>query len=239
MSEVDPLAPNFSFHRLNSSGDSDLMKQIYALRYEVYCLECGFLSPEEFQNGLESDEYDDLSAHFTARNVSGELVGSLRLVQPNEGQLFPFQHHCSVLFDNFVMPPMQECAEVSRLVVRKSYRRRPGDNLAGVCKELTGEAEPQEEVQAQAGERRSRNPQILLGLYREMYRYSVQVGIRYWYAAMERSLARALSRFEFEFQPVGLQTDYYGPVTPYIADLRALEARMAEHNPALLAWFVG
>ena len=70
-----------------------------------------------------------------------------------------------------------------------------------------------------------------------MYRYSVDHGIRYWYAAMERSLVRALSRFEFIFNPIGLETDYYGPVAPYLADLRELERRLDVSNPDLMAWF--
>lgn len=236
----DVIAPDFSFNHLNFRGDPALLKEIFALRYEVYCLECGFLSPEEFQNGLETDEYDATSAHFTAKNAQDELVGSLRLVLPDVSQAFPFQQHCDVLFENFVMPPRSECGEISRLVVRKTYRRRPGDNLAGVSRDLIESNVGIEPIQQSAvRERRSRNPQILLGLYREMYRYSVHNGIRYWYAAMERSLARALSSFNFVFTPIGLQTDYYGPVIPYIADLRELEARVSKASPELYAWIRG
>ena len=69
-----------------------------------------------------------------------------------------------------------------------------------------------------------------------MYIYSINNGIRYWYAAMERSLARALTRMNFAFNQVGPQTDYYGPVAPYMADLRELETRVGASDPALLAW---
>jgi N-acyl amino acid synthase of PEP-CTERM/exosortase system len=69
-----------------------------------------------------------------------------------------------------------------------------------------------------------------------MYKYSIEIGVRYWYAAMERSLARSLSRMGFCFQQIGLETDYYGIVAPYIADLRELEDRVGASNPALLAW---
>lgn len=214
-----------------------MFEQIFALRYEVYCLECGFLAPDAFKDGLESDEYDAHAVHFTAQNFANELVGSVRLVQPVVSQGFPLERHCRALFENVVRPPREQCAEVSRLVVRKTYRRRSGDTLAGVSAEFATTTQIPA-VGAQA-ERRNSSPQILLGLYREMYRYSLVNGIRYWYAAMERPLARALARFEFVFTPIGLEVDYYGPVTPYVADLRELERRVGAANPQLMAWLRG
>lgn len=232
----DPVTPYFTFQRVRSGVEVAELKQIFALRYEVYCLECGYLPPEQFQNGLESDEYDARAAHFTAHNLDDEVVGSLRLVQPTALQVFPFERHCSALYEDVVLPRREECGEVSRLVVRKNYRRRSGDSLTGIVDRV--EARRHEQRSA-SEDRRSSGPQILLGLYREIYRYSLQAGVRYWYAAMEKSLARALARFEFVFTPIGMETDYYGPVAPYLADLRELENRLKEHNPDLLAWFRG
>ena len=214
-----------------------MITELYALRYKVYCLECGFLDPETFENELESDEFDANAVHFTAHNLNDELVGSVRLVLSGIEQRFPFEDHCSELFHDVFLPPRVESAEISRLVVRESYRRRVGDTLAGVPKEFMVSGGFRLDEARPAGERRRSSPQILLGMYREMYQYSVQSNIRYWYAAMERSLARALSRLQFVFKPIGMQTDYYGPVTPYLADLRELERRLEENNPELLAWF--
>ena len=135
------------------------------------------------------------------------------------------------------LPHRDECAEISRLVVAKSYRRRPGDSIAGVAEEFTmGHLS-----KTPGGERERRNtsPQILLGMYRQMYQYSLQHGVRYWYAAMGKALQRVLTRYGFEFTPLGPATDYYGPVTPYITDLRAVERRLMHANPALFAWFCG
>jgi hypothetical protein len=53
---------------------------------------------------------------------------------------------------------------------------------------------------------------------------------------MEKSLARALARYEFIFTPIGLETDYFGRVTPYMIDLRELEARVGALNPVLMDW---
>jgi N-acyl amino acid synthase of PEP-CTERM/exosortase system len=233
----DAFTPHFTFGRLATGGDRLATMEVFALRYQVYCLECGFLDPTDYADGLETDEFDAWSTHFTATNLAGELVGSVRLVQPPAGQAFPFQARCTALFENVELPPGDQCAEVSRLVVRESYRRRAGDTLAGVPKEFITGSGPFTPTPRSTSERRSNSPEILLGLYREMYQFSLRTGRRYWYAAMERSLARALSRLQFVFTPIGMETDYYGPVTPYLADLRELERRLDAHNPALLAWF--
>ena len=221
--------------------NANLQPAIFALRYEVYCLERGFLDPSRYHDGLESDEYDSRAAHFTAHNRHNELVGSLRLVHPPLSETFPFENHCYELFDDAVLPPREQSAEISRLVVRKSYRARAGTGYGKSSPEefsITGPigAAPQ----LATGEQCSRySSEILLGLYRQIYQYSVAREIRYWYAAMERSLARALTRLEVFFKPIGRETDYYGPVTPYLIDLRDLERRLATVSPDALAWFRG
>lgn len=234
---LDPFTSHFKFGQLRFDENMSLSEQIYSLRFKVYCLECGFLEPENYADGLESDEFDEHSVHFTACNLANELVGSMRLVLARAGRRFPFEDRCQVLFDDVVLPPATESGEVSRLVVSAKYRRRAGDSLAGVSEEfLTGTSHGMRGKRT-GGERRSRSPQILLGLYREMYRYSVRANIRYWYAAMEKSLARALTRLDFDFTPIGMETDYYGPVIPYVADLRELERKLKANRPDLLAWF--
>lgn len=231
----DPIAPDFAFRGIG--GRSSLFEQIFALRYSIYCLECGYLDPKDYPSGHETDEYDLGAAHFTAHTQDGTLVGAVRLVHPFGLQRFPFEVHCQELFDDIALPHRDECAEISRLVVAKSYRRRPGDNLAGVSEEFVmGQIS---KTPATETERRTVSPQILLGMYRQMYQYSLQHGVRYWYAAMERPLLRVLSRYGFEFTPLGPATDYYGPVTPYITDLRALERSLMQANPSLFAWFRG
>lgn len=239
----DILAPHFAFRRLLSKEqEAEMFCEIAKLRYEVYCAECKYLSEQDYVSGLETDDYDGRSIQVSAENKDGQVVGTVRLVLANAQQIFPFEEHCTV-FPDFVFPPREECAEVSRLIVKKAFRRRAGDTLQGVTKEFqeTGKAEdisPQtQSMTHRRKERRSSSPEIMLGMYREMYRYSRQNGIRYWYAAMEKGLARLLERMGFRFVPVGPETDYYGPVTTYIADLRQVESALNHANRFLLAWF--
>jgi N-acyl amino acid synthase of PEP-CTERM/exosortase system len=240
----DILAPNFSFRRLLSQEqEAEVFREIARLRYEVYCEECKFLDEAEYQSGLETDAYDNRSIHVSAQSGEGGVVGTVRLVLAQGNDIFPFEEHCAV-FPDFAFPPKEQCAEVSRLIVKRNFRRRPGDTLQGVSREFqekgsANDISPQTPPLIRHKERRSRSrsPQIMLGMYREMYRYSRQNGIRYWYAAMEKGLARLLDRMGFHFVPVGPETDYYGPVTTYIADLRQVESALNNANRFLLAWF--
>ncbi|KQW90183.1 hypothetical protein ASC94_20850 [Massilia sp. Root418] len=204
---------------------------IFKLRYDVYCIECAFLPQAEQAGGMELDEYETNAVHIAAYSMDEKLIGTVRLVQPDAAQPYPFERHCSV-FDHFVPPPRHLACEISRLVVRKEHRRRRADSLDGVpgLPPLVPAAERRH------GERRRDSPMLLFGMYREMYRHSRNVGIRYWYAAMERALAQSLQRMGFGFQPIGPPADYYGAVVPYVLDLHMMEAKLAADNPKLSAW---
>jgi N-acyl amino acid synthase of PEP-CTERM/exosortase system len=234
----DILIPYFDFASVGKGMmDSAVLAEIYRLRYEVYCLECHYLDAAEFDEGKETDEYDDCSIHFAAYTRDQAMVGTVRLVQPKDGQVYPFESHCTV-FEDFTMPPREQAGEVSRLVVKKTHRRRRGDSLEGVSKEFMDQQGGPAAIKPPSGkEQRTNSPLLLLGLYREMYRYSRKNGIRYWYAAMERSLARSLDKMGFRFVPIGPQVDYYGPVTPHMVDLHELSDRLKQENRFLAAWF--
>lgn len=234
---LEPLAVLTKYFVLEmhgpASSHSDLA-ELYALRYQIYCLERQFLNAFDYPDGLESDADDSRSAHFAARNVNGEVVGTARLVMSGGGEPFPFEAHCPA-FPAFEPPPCEFAAEVSRLAVSKTYRRRKGDTHYGV-----NEAEIKKRpMTAEPGfrEKRVNVPLLVLGLYREMYRYSCENGIRYWYAAMEKPLVRVLAHYGFEFTPIGPEQDYYGPVTTYLGDIGKIERHLEETNPDLLWWF--
>ena len=204
------------------------LKRAWKLRYQVYCMECSFLCPDDYPDGAESDEHDDVAQHFYAYDLVGELVGYVRLVRPNDEQRFPFQNHCVTFTDGAKLPVPGRAAEVSRLMLRSDYRRLPGRGLAD---EVSGQ--PQARL---VGARRDEATQVLLSLYRQVYLYSRANGIDYWYAAMERPLARSLLRMNIAFKEIGPLTDYYGPVVPYLSNRQELESQMAARYPGLLAW---
>ncbi|MFC0250943.1 PEP-CTERM/exosortase system-associated acyltransferase [Massilia consociata] len=223
------------FRAYRGGHNSAIPGDIFRLRHQVYCLECAFLQPDQYVDGMELDDYDDASTHFAAYTMDEKLVGAVRLVQPLAPKPYPFELHCEV-FSDFEMPNRAQSAEISRLVVKKSHRRRRADSVLGVPGFLPGqdngiEFDP-------AVDRRDRtSPMLLLGMYREMFRHSQEHGIRYWYAAMERSLAHALKKMGFRFMAIGPEANYYGSVTPYVLDLQDLRRKLMMSNPTLAAWF--
>ena len=234
----DILIPYFDFSKVpHGNPESFIMKELHKLRYEVYCLERAYLRPEDFDDELETDNFEDCSTHFAAWSLKGDIVGMVRMVQPKAHQGYPFEGHCTV-FSDFVLPPREQAAEISRLVVKKSFRRRRGDSMEGISKDFVEKGSTASIKPAATGrDKRGNGPLLLLGMYREMYRHSRATGIRFWFAAMERSLARSLEKMGFKFVPIGPQVDYYGPVTPYIVDLQDLEQRLRRDNQFLAAWF--
>ena len=222
------LTPYFTGRALAYAPGQTELRKAFALRFHVYCLEYHFLDPQAYPDGLETDADDPVSAHFLAYNRNQELVGYVRLVPPDAQNHLPWESHCTQLCDGVQQPPRADSAEISRLMVREDYRRRRGDTLSGATRPVKDPREP--------FDRRSASPQILLTLYRQMYQYSLTHGISHWYAAMERRLARSLKHLDFAFRQIGAQADYFGPVAPYLADLRELEFRLATSHPELLTW---
>lgn len=240
---LDPLTPNFNFFgKACAQAKESLSQEILRLRYEVYCRECHFLPAEDYPDGCESDIHDANAYHVAARNEAGEVVGTVRLVFSGLAGRFPFEEHCAT-FDHFIFPPREECAEASRLVVRKDYRRRPGDTMQGVAKRFVEEGRPDaiplDTVDPDGQHRRRISPQIMMGMFRQIYQYSRDNGIHYWFGAMEKRLVRALEKMGFHYTQVGPEMDYYGPVAVYFADLRKLSHDLRQSNEFLSRWFEG
>lgn len=215
---------HFTFLRADTP---ELMAQCRRLRYEVYCVERGFLDPADYAQGEESDYFDPYAVHFAAvaRN-SGQVVGTIRLVARTP-QGFPLSSHCDVDLD--ALPP--KTMEISRLAVSRTYRRRQDDGEYGISLNyIQSPDDPQE---------RRRRPEIVLGLYKCMYRESKALQVDAWLAAMEPSLARLLGRFSFSFVAIGPEVDYYGPVTPYLARIDQMEKIVRHTRPMLYAEFTG
>lgn len=209
-------------HHGESCANASVLNCALRLRYQVYCREFKFLPASDYPGCLESDEHDADAAHFYAFDDNEELAGYVRLVRADVNRRFPVQYHCAVFDDRFALPPVEASAEVSRLMVRSDYRRRREDTVAGIC------IEAEESPTVGSVDRRREAPEVLKSLYGQMSAYSRASGIGHWYAAMERPLARTLSRHGCSFSPIGPPTDYYGPVTPYVVGVDQIESAFGE-----------
>jgi N-acyl amino acid synthase of PEP-CTERM/exosortase system len=229
--EVVPPRRYFDFRRLKSRDG--LWEEVQQLRYAVYCLECKYLDAAKFPDERETDEYDPYSVHFAATNERKEMVATLRLVRDSRLG-FPLEQHAGSLSADYHRLPRERTAEISRLILARSYRRRANDGLYG---EELGDPEKDAQAKAEATYRRSQYPLILFGLFKEMYLESVSMGLEYWVAAMESSLQRMLSKFGLGLQQVGEPMSYYGQVIPYYVSIRQLEQFVMESRPDVFQFF--
>ena len=229
----------FTFKTFGCGTDSYNEALIYALRYQVYCLERFFLAADDYPDGLEKDEYDDCSTFVSATNQSNDLIGGMRVVRPPEGMPFPFQQHCTHLFNEKSLPPARDCVEISRVVISKACRRRADDTVYGISSKLLEISPNQANITSIQNSKLDRklHPEILLGILRQGYKHSKEIGVSHWYVAMERSLARMLLRINFVFEAIGEEVNYYGPVAPYILAINKFESDMSRNHPAMFDWF--
>lgn len=190
---------------------------VFALRYQVYCVEREFLSRDQYETSEESDEFDEFSAHFAAV-YEGRVLGNLRLVRPFNAT-FPFQRHCATFPD--IQIQYKRSGEISRLAIAK-------DRLAGTDGSLGG--------RLPGGRAICTREAIVLCLLKAMLQFSRYRHIEVWYSAMENSLTRLLSRYGISFRPIGEETDYYGPVKPYFAHRDEVLEGMRSRAPTLHEW---
>lgn len=111
-------------------------KQVYSIRYRVYCEEFNYEAKDVFPDKLERDEFDDQSIHCLVIHKSTQAAAAcVRLVpvcEEKENGLLPFEKFClqsldTELIDNLNLVRNTEC-EISRLAVDGAFRRRPGES---------------------------------------------------------------------------------------------------------------
>lgn len=229
---------NFNFSEL---VEPQFLNASFALRYEVYCKERRFLTPDNYPHKHETDRYDSCSIHVGGTNSKGEMVGTVRLVSHSTIG-FPLFEHCRLFpeYEYLADPRSQTTtAEISRLAFTKNCKEPlatktcQGEYLHGDvddCGSVAQAARTSLSNQEKAG--------ITLGIYKTIYQISKRRGITHWYAAMEKSLLRLMRRFHIAFTPIGPELDYYGPVTPYVLALSEMEKALHQHCPATFADFI-
>lgn len=218
----------FRFQKIETP---ELLRESYHLRYQVYCKECHFIQESNYPAGYEMDKLDEHSLHFGGFDTEGRMTGTARMILPTCAK-FPIEEHCPVLNIDWNAVARQECGEISRLTISKLYRRRTNDGLY---------YEPQ--IEDKGGTdgvtyftRRVRP--MAFGLYRAMYHESKRLKIRYWFALMEKTLWLLLKIHGFAFRPIGPDVEFYGNVTPYLADISELEKSAHQKFPQFFDYFM-
>ncbi|HBR15635.1 MAG TPA: hypothetical protein DD723_08905 [Candidatus Omnitrophica bacterium] len=221
---------NFIFKKVNPE-ETELLKQIYRLRLEVYGRECGFIKEEDYPEGLETDEYDEQSVHFAALGPGQEVIGTMRMILPGRLKL-PIERHCPEIKVANEEVSGVHVAEISRLVISKRLRRRKNDGLF-----YEPQVEDKRVVDEEGREFLRRTKPMAFGLYRELYQESKRKGITHWYALMEKGLCLLLRIHGFAFVCIGPEVDVYGAVYPYLGKISQIEEDVRKKFPKFFCYF--
>jgi len=191
------------WYEVASAETKEMVEHAHRIRYKVYCCENKFESSEDHRNNMEIDEYDVRSAHCLLTDRSNnQIVGTVRMILPDINALdssFPVQQFCSRQLICERKIPLATTAEVSRFAISRVFRYRT----------LEGIRAPSVPVDKEVLE-----PFITLGLIRGLVQMSLDHGITDWFAVMEPSLIRLLSRFSIHFKPLGALIEYHGKRQP-------------------------
>ncbi len=202
---IAKLSAQVSVGLANTSTD---LQAAYRLRYQVYCLERGFLAG---QNGVERDEYDDHARHAVVRwRQTGEIVGTVRVVlpkTPDGGDDFPVQHVCAPALLHGL--PRATTGELSRFALEKQQTKL----VRGVSVETSS--------------------LLRLALLRGALWLSAEAGHTHWVAVMRPALLRLFRASGLHFVPLGPLVEYHGLRQPAVAELVPTLARMAREQPAI------
>jgi N-acyl amino acid synthase of PEP-CTERM/exosortase system len=220
----------FEFKKV--SQNDPLLTEIFRLRYKVYCDEWGFERPEDHPGGIERDEFDAHSVHFVAiRKADQQMVGTTRIILRSELG-FPIEAHCQII-DEVLRADKTHWGEISRLAVSKEFRKRSGDDS------IYRDEDPlPHDLDNPYKERRKNENQIVIGLYRCIYRESLERGLTHLYAVMAKGLYLLLKRIGITFTQAGPGIEYHGIRTPYTGCILAMLDEFSRTNIELYRCFI-
>lgn len=212
MKKSMPLAEAFSqYFDVDLAISEELKKEVYKLRYRVYCEEFGYESKENFPDGFEFDEFEDRSLHCLITHKKTKMpAGCVRLVFGTDGELMPFEKFCPDSLDNSYIDKMKldrnSICEISRLAVDSAFRRRVEE-----VRTRFGEIDA---IDCSHDERRT-FPLITVAAFLAVTALTDLSGRKNGFAMMEPFLPRLLRKSGLDFVRAGQDVDYHGLRAPY------------------------
>lgn len=192
---------------------------VFRIRHEVYCEELGYepVRPDR----RETDEYDHHSLHCVLRTAQApqRLVGCTRLILTRTDAPdtpLPFERSCAATLDRSIIDPArlprERIAEVSRLAVRGTYRRRRGEQHTDVTvhDEDFGNGE------------RPRFPYIPIALYLGAVALAARSGIDTLFVLTEPRLATHFARLGVNIRQIGGPIEHRGTRIPSVMDVQEI-----------------
>lgn len=209
------------YFNLIYANNVELKSQVHKIRYDVFCKEL------ELEKGcpkdVEADEFDDYSYHYLLQHRKTEKnAGTIRMVSPPADRpelLIPLEKYCLHAVDTSIIDitklPRGSFAEVSRLAVPATFRKRPGES--GKAYILPG----QQQIHVDSDRRHF--PYIAIGLYLTTAAIFVYKKLDYVFVMAEPRLARSMSRVGLHFEQIGDVIDYHGSRAPFFITQQMLQ----------------
>jgi N-acyl amino acid synthase of PEP-CTERM/exosortase system len=226
---MDNIIDHFNrYFEMVPATSEELKKEVYKLRYQVYCIENEFENRELYPDKLEFDEFDQNSIHYLIRHLnSNDYAATVRLILPdvnNPEKLFPLEQHCHI--DNVaVMQPIirEQLGEISRFCVSKAFKKRKNEKntLATIDYHRQDYFTPNE---------RRTFPHLSLALMACVIKASYENDIRYLYVVTEPSWIRCISAMGINLIQIGPQVDYHGERLPNVLKITDMLDGVAEKN---------
>ena len=216
-----------------------LRKEVYQIRYEVYCQEFKFERAANFSDGLERDAFDTQRSHhcLLLHRESGLFAGCVRLVVNDPAmleELLPFEEGCNTSLNNPNITPMlaerSKIGEISRLAVPSIFRRRHSDPDSPIGDLSIPDFSHNE---------RRCFPHIPMGLYLAAAAIGLKKNLDGVFAVMELRLARHLRRFGIIFQQASDVIDYHGQRAVFYIDRDGLFKHLQPEIKDLLDTILG
>ena len=205
------------YFRIDAALDDEQRDDVYRIRHEVYCEDLKF-EPER-PDRREIDDYDEHSIHclLTTARVPSKLVGCTRIVLTNPDDPdapLPFEQLCAETLDRSIIDPARlprdRIGEVSRLAVRRTYRRRTGEEQS----ELVFHDEDYGTMTY------PRFPYIPIGLYMGAVSLAAHRNIDYLFILTEPRLAEHFSRLGCAIRQIGDPVSHRGLRVPSVIDVQ-------------------
>lgn len=225
-----------SYFELIPANTMELLDEVFALRYQVYCIEHPFEDAAAHLAGMEQDTHDARAVHTLIRHRrTGYCAAAVRLILPdsrNPEALFPLERACAGVLNKeaklwIATLDRLKIAEISRFAVSKAFRRRLGEATT-----VTGVAPRTVYVDTLgADDHRRAFPHITLGLFAAIVRMSVIQRSTHWFAVMDPVLLRLLQRFGIHFPAIGPLVNHHGLRRPTLATAATVVEGILKKRP--------
>lgn len=200
-------------------------EDMYRLRYEVYVDEFKFAKPEKYPDGLEKDEFDDISSACIVYHIpTGEPAACIRLVPGYDCSQLPVEKYVGYSIDPTILGDLNTnrsiLAEISRLAVSKKFRRREKEHLTPVG--------------FHDGEECRTYPLISVACFMACIILADIIKAENNIASMEPFLPRLIKRSGMFFEQIGKPVDYHGCRATYLIHKQQVLDNLSPESKVLI-----